>query len=64
LKHDRFIVPEVSSFDYLFDHRNDSNIGELINTALVEFEEANREKLSSEDGTSIFRNIDFNSSNL
>lgn len=64
MKHERFIVPEVSSFDYLFEHRNDSNIWELINTALVEFEEANREKLSSEDGTSIFRNIDFNSSNL
>ncbi|MDD2871137.1 MAG: type I restriction-modification system subunit M [Candidatus Gracilibacteria bacterium] len=64
MKHERFIVPEKSTFNYLFDHRNDSNIGELINTALVEFEEANREKLSSEDGTSIFRNIDFNSSNL
>ncbi|PID87572.1 type I restriction-modification system subunit M [Candidatus Gracilibacteria bacterium] len=64
MKHERFIVPQTSSFDYLFEHRNDSNIGELINTALVEFEEANREKLSNEDGSSIFRNIDFNSSNL
>ncbi len=64
MKHERFIVPEKSTFDYLFDHRNDSNIWELINTSLIEFEEANREKLSSEDGTSIFRNIDFNSSNL
>jgi type I restriction enzyme M protein len=31
---------------------------------LVDFEEANREKLSQEDWTSLFRNIDFNSSNL
>jgi len=28
------------------------------------FEEANRQKLSSEDGSGVFRNIDFNSSNL
>lgn len=64
MKHERFIVPEVSSFDYLFAHRNESNIWEIINTALMDFEEANREKLSSEDGSSVFRNIDFNSSNL
>lgn len=64
MKHERFIVPTTSSFDYLFEHRNDTNIGELINTALIDFEEANREKLSSEDWSSIFRNIDFNSSNL
>ena len=50
MKHERFIIPATSLFDYLFEHRNDSNIGELINTALVDFEEANREKLSSEDG--------------
>jgi len=64
MKHERFIVPETSSFDYLYDKRNESNIGEIINTALVDFEEANREKLSQEDWTSLFRNIDFNSSNL
>jgi len=64
MKHERFIVPPKSSFDYIFEHRNDSNIWEVINTALIDFEEANREKLSSEDGSSIFRNIDFNTSNL
>jgi type I restriction enzyme M protein len=64
MKHERFIVPKNSTFDSLFEHRNDSNIGELINTALIDFEEANREKLSSEDGSSIFRNIDFNSNKL
>lgn len=64
MKHERFIVPEHSSFDYIFEHKNDSNIGELINIALRDIEEVNREKLSSEDGSGIFRNIDFNSSNL
>lgn len=64
LKMERFQVPEHCSFDYLFDHRNEANIGELINIALADLEEANREKLSSEDGSGIFRNIDFNSSNL
>lgn len=64
MKHERFIVPENSTFDYIFEHRNDVKIWEIINTALIDFEEANREKLSSEDGSWIFRNIDFNSSNL
>ena len=64
MKMERFVLPEISSFDYLFDHRNESNIGELIDIALSDLEEANREKLSSEDGSGIFRNISFNSSNL
>lgn len=61
---ERFIVPNNSSFDYLYEHRNESNIGELIDIALTDLEEANREKLTSEDGSGIFRNISFNSSNL
>ncbi len=64
MKHERFVVPQHCSFDYLYQRRNESNIGELINIALNDLEEANREKLSSEDGSGIFRNIDFNSSNL
>jgi type I restriction enzyme M protein len=64
MKHERFVVPAHCAFDYLFEHRNEKNIGELINVALNDLEEANREKLSSEDGSGIFRNIDFNSSNL
>jgi type I restriction enzyme M protein len=64
MKHERFVVPEHCTFDYLFEHRNEVNIGELINIALNGLEEANREKLGGEDGTGIFRNIDFNSSNL
>ncbi|HEX5155057.1 MAG TPA: type I restriction-modification system subunit M [Parafilimonas sp.] len=64
MKHERFVVPEHCSFYYLYEHRNESNIGELINIALNDLEEANREKLSGEDGSGIFRNIDFNSSNL
>lgn len=64
MRHERFVVPEHCSFDYLYEHRNDSNIGELINIALADLEEANRDKLGSEDGSGIFRNIDFNSSNL
>ncbi|MBL7860078.1 MAG: type I restriction-modification system subunit M [Cyclobacteriaceae bacterium] len=64
MKHERFVVPDHCSFDYLYEHRNETNVGELINIALNDLEEANREKLSSEDGSGIFRNIDFNSSNL
>jgi len=64
MQHERFKMPAESSFDYLYDHRNDINIGELIDIALANIEEANRDKLSSEDGSGVFRNIDFNSSNL
>lgn len=61
---ERFIVPTNSSFDFLFEHRNEANIGELMDIAFADLEEANREKLTSEDGSGIFRNISFNSSNL
>jgi len=64
MRHERFVVPQNSTFDYLFERRNETNIGELIDIALADLEEANREKLSSEDGSGIFRNISFNSSNL
>ncbi|MCQ2369485.1 MAG: type I restriction-modification system subunit M [Paludibacteraceae bacterium] len=64
MSRERFVIPKESNFDYLFEHRNDSNIGELIDVALANIEEANRSKMSSEDGSSIFRNISFNSANL
>lgn len=64
MRHERFVVPETSTFDYLYDNRSANNIGELIDMALADLEDANREKMSSEDGSSIFRNISFNSANL
>ena len=64
MQHERFVVPEHSHFRYLFEHRNEPNIGELINIALADLVEANREKLYSEDGAGIFQNIDFNNSIL
>ena len=64
MRKERFVLPPHSRFEYLFEHRTEANIGELINIALNDLEEENRDKLSSEDGSSIFRNIDFNSSNL
>lgn len=64
MKLERFNLPDNSTFDYLYEHRNDTNIGEVIDIALTDLEEANREKLFSEDGSGIFRNISFNSNNL
>ncbi len=64
MKRERFVVDNESSFDFLYDNRNATNIGELINIALNKFEEDNRDKISGEDGSGVFRNIDFNSSNL
>lgn len=65
MKRERFIVDQkISSFDALFDQRNANNIGDLIDIALAKFEEDNRDKMSGEDGSGVFRNINFNSSNL
>jgi len=61
---ERFIVPENSHFVDLYNKRNEPNIGELIDIALADLEEANRQKLTSSDGAGVFRNISFNSSNL
>lgn len=56
LRNERFQVPEEGTFDYLYEHRNEANVGELINLALEQLEDANRHKLER-----VFRNIDFNS---
>ena len=64
MQHERFIVPEHSHFKFLYDSRNETNIGELIDIAFEDLEEANRDKLYSEDGSGIFRNISFNSNLL
>ncbi|CAM1366235.1 type I restriction-modification system subunit M [Tenacibaculum xiamenense] len=61
---ERFVVPEHSHFTWLYDQRNEPNVGELIDIGLADLEEANREKLTSADGAGIFRNVSFNSSNL
>lgn len=61
---ERFIIPTNSTFDYLYEQRNETNIGSLIDIALADLEEANRAKLTSDDGSGVFRNISFNSSNL
>lgn len=60
MQRERFVLPPGSDFDTLYEKRGEANIGELINIALEDIEEANKTKL---DG--VFRNIDFNSeSNL
>lgn len=56
LRNERFQVPNECTFDYLFEQRNENNLGELINIALEKLEDANRSKLER-----VFRNIDFNS---
>lgn len=60
MSRERFVMPDGCDFDTIFSRRNESNIGEIINIALENIEEANKAKLEG-----VFRNIDFNSeSNL
>lgn len=56
MERERFILPKNCSYDYLYNHRDDSNLGQLINDAMENIEEANKQKL---DG--VFGGIDFNS---
>jgi type I restriction enzyme M protein len=53
---ERFILPDGCDFYSLHAKRSEANIGELINTALEQIEDANKAKLEG-----VFRNIDFNS---
>tara|TARA_R100000306_G_C4377491_1_gene142596 strand:- start:234 stop:1763 length:1530 start_codon:yes stop_codon:yes gene_type:complete len=59
LKRERFVLPPNCTFDYIYEHRNDTDIGEKIDKVFAQVEERNIEKL---DG--VFRNISFNSDKL
>ncbi|MFI8714529.1 type I restriction-modification system subunit M [Brevibacillus brevis] len=56
LSRERFVLDKLSTFDYLYSKRTDSEIGEIINKALERLENENAGKLRG-----VFRNIDFNS---
>ena len=70
LSRERFVIPEIeikdsngkvedtflATFDSLYERRDKSNIGEVINVLLEHLEDANKGKLHN-----VFRNIDFNS---
>ena len=51
-----FVLDEKSSFDYLYNNRSNTQIGQKINVALSAIEERNGSKLRN-----VFRAIDFNS---
>ena len=59
LQRERFVLPENCSFDYLYENRNDTNIGEIIDKVLAKIEDKNLAKLEG-----VFRNISFNSDKL
>ncbi|MCR9202199.1 MAG: type I restriction-modification system subunit M N-terminal domain-containing protein [Planctomycetaceae bacterium] len=42
LKRERFVLPESCSFKEVYSQRNESNLGEIIDLALEEIEEANK----------------------
>ncbi|HWK03803.1 MAG TPA: type I restriction-modification system subunit M [Puia sp.] len=60
LANERFKLPENATFDYLYENRNDVQLGDLIDRVLEQIEDSNRLNLAG-----VFRNITFNSeSNL
>ena len=56
MSRERFVMDKTSTFDYLYENRNDTAIGEKINIALANIEKNNSAKLHN-----VFRAIDFNS---
>ncbi len=56
LARERFLMPDGCDYYALYARRNEANIGDLINVALEQLEDANKAKLEG-----VFRNIDFNS---
>lgn len=56
LSRERFALDRTSTFEYLYENKNEVSIGEIINKALEHIEESNKAKLRG-----VFRNIDFNS---
>jgi type I restriction enzyme M protein len=56
LARERFQLPDASDFYLLHAQRNQPDIGERMNIALVNLEEANKAKLEG-----VFREVDFNS---
>lgn len=59
MKTSRFYIPPKSSFDEVYKHKEDDNIGETINIALRAIEEHNSAKLLG-----VFRGTDFNNENV
>ncbi|HLF89922.1 MAG TPA: type I restriction-modification system subunit M N-terminal domain-containing protein, partial [Anaerolineales bacterium] len=53
---ERFKLPGGTDYYSLYNQRNETNLGEIIDIALARIEEANVEKLQG-----VFRNISFNS---
>ena len=56
MSRERFVMDKTSTFDYLYENRNYTAIGEKINIALANIEKNNSAKLHN-----VFRAIDFNS---
>jgi type I restriction enzyme M protein len=52
---ERFILPSVADFNYLYKYIDKPDLGNIINIALLEIEFANKRKLEG-----LFRDIDFN----
>ena len=58
LARERFQLPKGCDFDTIYQNRDKTNLGELIDQALWKIEEANKLKLEG-----VFRNISFNNEN-
>lgn len=56
MSRERFVMEDTATFQFLYDNRNDAEIGQKINVALNSIENSNSAKLRD-----VFRAIDFNS---
>jgi len=56
MERERFVIEAECTFEFLYDHRSDTDVGQTINRVLERIEDGNKAKLHN-----VFRNIDFNS---
>lgn len=59
MNRERFVLPDNCTFDYLYEHRNDADIGEKIDEVLSKIEDRNPDRLKG-----LFHTISFNSEKL
>lgn len=60
----RFVVPEGCLFGELYERRNESNIGEILNEAFKKLAKANSAKMMEKGDVSLFYGVDCNNEEL
>jgi len=59
MNRERFVLPGNCTFDYIRDHKNENDLGGMINKIMERIEDENKTKMEG-----VFKDVDFNSDRL